>query len=171
MFQTNYETKSILPEGEYECIIAGAYLAATRGGTEYFSVRFVIRNDVAQKYQNKNIFHAIWRRKPEKRTKDDDQVDGFSFKQIMNLAEAAGLPKGKSYHDLNELGADMKGKCVLVTIEHDEYNGETQEKVKWTNRTRYPECHHVMKTKKDIQTPQPDPEASIDITADDDLPF
>lgn len=173
-FTTNYENKNLLPEGEYECIIAGAFLNATNSKrpTEYFSVRFVVRNDVAQKYQNKNIFHAIWRRKPENRTKDDEAVDGFSYKQLMSLSRAAGLPNGKSYDSLNDLGADLKGKCVLVTIEHTEYNGETRESVKWTNETKYPNCQHIFKNAVTQTNTRTAPEGLDDIIDDDDdLPF
>lgn len=171
-FQTNYENNnSIIPEGEYECMIAGAFLNATNSKrpTEYFSVRFVVRNDVAQKYQNKNIFHAIWRKKPENRTKEDEAVDGFSYKQLMSLSRAAGLPNGKSYESLSELGADLKGKCVLVTVEHTEYQGKTRESVKWTNPTKHPDCHHVFKT-KETEVSRTDTAAAT-VTTDDDLPF
>ena len=80
MFDVDYENESLLPEGDYECIIKGAFVTATNGNIprEYFSVRFVIRNDVPQKYQNKVIFHAIWWRKEDKKTEDERKIGGFS---------------------------------------------------------------------------------------------
>lgn len=167
MFETNYEnTGNLLPEGDYECIILGAFLNATKGGTEYFSVRLAVRNDVPQRFQNKNIFHSIWRRKPENRTADDNKVDGFSFKQMMNLCQKSGLPSGKSYKDLNELGKDLVGKCVRVTIEHTEYKGNIQESVKWISETRFPDCKHQQK--------KPEPAVTapgVPAEDDGDLPF
>ena len=61
MFDVNYETESLLSEGDYECIVKGAFVTATNGYSprEYFSVRFVIRNDVYQPHPNKMIFHTI----------------------------------------------------------------------------------------------------------------
>lgn len=176
MFEINYEesTNQLMPEGEYECVILSAYVNSTKSGKLYFSVRFAVRNDVPQKYKNKNIFHAIWQRKPEKQTADDKKVDGYSYKQLMSLCEAAGLPKGKSYESLNALGKDLEKKCVLVTIEHDSYNGETREKVQWTNKTNYPECKHVFKNTANSPLP---PLISVDNSElnseddDGDLPF
>ena len=119
-FSTAYESRELIPEGEYECIILSAFLNATQSGTQYFSVRMVVRNDVPQSYKNKNIYHAIWQRKPDKQTAQDKMVDGFSFRQLMNLCRAAGIAKGRSYETLDELGRDLKGKCIRVTIGHDE---------------------------------------------------
>lgn len=175
MFETNYEERNLLPEGDYECVIKAAFINATNSShpTEYFSVRFVVRNDVAQKYQNKNIFHAVWRRKPEKQTADDKKVDGFSFKQLMNLCKGVGVPKGKSFKDLDELGEYLKGKCCLVTIGHDEWNGKIQERVKWVNETKYPDCKHVFKTSnnQNAAAVTENTTESTDVLADEDLPF
>ena len=103
MFDVDYENESLLPEGDYECIIKCAFVTATNGNypREYFSVRFVIRNDVPQKYQNKIIFHAFWCKNQDKQTEDDRKTGGFSYKQVMNLCKGAGVPKGKSFKDLN----------------------------------------------------------------------
>lgn len=172
-FTTDYEDNKLLPEGAYECIIKRAFVNATQGGSLYFSVRLIVRNDVPQKYQNRNIYHAIWQKRPENQTTDDKKVDGYSFKQLMSLAQSAGLPKGKSYETLDDMGKDLEGKCVLVTTYHDEYNGKTSDKVKWVNETKYPDCHHQMKE----NNPQPqsrlddDIDKMIDVTSDDDLPF
>lgn len=75
------------------------------------------------------------------------QVDGFSFAQIMALAKAAQLPAGKSYAGLNEMGKDLIGQPVRVTIEHstNPNNGQTNERVKYVNESKYPDCRHVYK--------------------------
>ena len=75
------------------------------------------------------------------------QVDGFSFAQIMALAKAAQLPAGKSYAGLNEMGKDLIGQPVRVTIEHstNPNNGQTNERVKYVNESKYPDCKHVYK--------------------------
>ena len=170
-FSTNYETRDILPEGEYECMILSAFLNATQGGTQYFSIKMVIRNDVPQNHQNRFIYHAIWQRKPEKQTEEDKMVNGFSFKQLMNLSRAAGIPKGKSYNTLDDLGTDLKGKCIRVTLGHDEWNGEKRERVKWSNETKYPDCRHQLPAGDKAGEQQAQGSAEGFIDTDDDLPF
>lgn len=145
-FTTNYDdvgTSDILPEGSYECVIKSAALSATKNGTAFFGVRFVIRNDVSQKYQNKYIFHSIWKKKEP--SEADKQVDGFSFKQVMALAMAVKIPAGKNYANLDEMGKDLVGKPVLVDVYHDTYNGQTNVRVKYVNESKYPDCKHVYK--------------------------
>ena len=146
-FSTNYDDvgtgSELLPEGLYECVVKSASLNATQNGTPYFDVRFVIRNDVSQKYQNKYIFHSIWKRKTP--SEADMQLDGYSFKQIMALAKAAKIPAGKNYASLDEMGKDIEGKPVLVEVYHDTYNGSTNVRVKYVNETKCPDCKHVFK--------------------------
>lgn len=170
-FSTAYESRELIPEGEYECIILSAFLNATQSGTQYFSVRMVVRNDVPQSYKNKNIYHAIWQRKPDKQTAQDKMVDGFSFRQLMNLCRAAGIAKGRSYETLDELGRDLKGKCIRVTIGHDEWNGEKRERVKWSNETKYPDCRHQLPAGDKAGEQQAQGSAEGFIDTDDDLPF
>ena len=180
-FLTDYTKTNdeLIPEGDYECIILHAGLSATQAGSIYFSVRFAVRNDVPQKYQNRNIFHAIWERKPEKQTEKDKSVDGFSYKQLMNLCQHCGIPNGRNYESLDKLGDDLRGRCTLVTVEHNEWNGKKSVRVKWCNDTKYPECRH----KNTIQSPSVDTQVqnntavrttdndSINIYDDGDLPF
>lgn len=144
-FTTNYDDveSGILPEGLYECVIKSASMNTTKKGTEYFDVRLVIRNDVQQKYQNKYIFHSIWKKKEP--SEADMQVDGFSFKQIMSLAKAVKVPAGKNYADLNEMGKDLIGKPVLAEIYHDTSSGQPNVRVKYVNESKYPDCKHVYK--------------------------
>ena len=170
MFTTDYENESLLPEGDYECIVKGAFVTATNGNypKEYFSVRLVIRNDVPQSYKNKIIFHAIWRKNPDKQTEDDKKIGGYSYKQIMNLCKGVGVPKGKSFKDLNELGELITGKCCLVHIVHDTWQGKTNERVAWTNETKYPNCTHTFPAKNE---PPTSTAVVTDETSDEDLPF
>lgn len=147
-FSTNYENigsgNELLPVGKYECIVRDAVPAATKNGTPYLDIRFVIRNDVSQKYQNKYIFHSIWKKKEP--SEQDKQTDNYSFKQLMNLANAVKLPSGKNYASVAELCKDIAGKCCNVEIEHSDNGGQTRERVKFCNQTSFPECKHVFRT-------------------------
>lgn len=148
-FTTNYENvgtgSDLIPEGKYECVVKAAAMNRTSQGKPYFDVRLVIRNDVSQKFANRYIFHSIWKKKEP--SDADMQVEGFSFAQIMSLAKAAQLPAGKSYASLDEMGKDLIGKPVLVEVEHNTNpnNGQTNERVKYVNETKYPDCKHVFK--------------------------
>ena len=178
-FETSYSYEDeLFPEGDYECIIASAEETSTMNGYTYFSVKLTIRNDVAQNCQNRNFYHAIWERKPEKQTENDKKVGGYSFKQIMNLAQAAGLPNGKAYETLNDLGADLNNRCVVASIVHSEWNGKVSAKVKWFNSTKHPDCKHEVKkvTNPTVQTyaagnDQGTDQGTYVIPNDGDLPF
>lgn len=171
-FTTDYENlgngNELLPKGIYECIIKSAFLTATKNGTEYFSVDFIIRNDVPQKYKDRHIFHCIWKKKEP--TQQDLTVEGFSFKQLMQIAKSVKLPSGKNYAGLDSLGEDFKSKCVSVTIEHSTYNGNTNEKVKYVNETKYPDCKHIFKNPVNSNTTTKQ-EKFVELENDDDLPF
>ena len=145
-FSKNYENigGGLLPAGKYECIVKDAVPAVTKSGTPYLDIRFVIRNDVSQKYQNKYIFHSIWKRKEP--TDQDKQTDNYNFSQLMSLANAVKLPSGKNYASVEELCRDFVGKCCNVEIEHKESNGQTRERVKFCSQTSFPECKHIFKT-------------------------
>ena len=167
----------LLPEGEYEVIIKYASEDVTKGGTMYINVTCVIRNDIEQKFKNKYVWYSIWRKKEP--TPADLSCSGYSSKQIQNLSKAVKLPDGKEYENIADWCDDLKNHVFKVTIEHEEYKGKTQAKVKWTDETKYPECHHIWKKAGD-ETPAANETASantpaageyVEVTSDDDLPF
>lgn len=147
-FSTDYTEVSsfdLIPKGEYEVIIKSIEERTTQNGATGLNLTLVIRNDVEQKFQNRFIFHTLWKRKEP--TQADMQVQGYSFKQIMSLAKAADLPSGKSYETVNDLCKDLVSHVIRVTLDHEKYNGEDRERVKFMNQTRFPECKHVYKEK------------------------
>ena len=79
-------------------------------------------------------------------------MQGYSFKQIMSLAKAANLPSGKSYETVNDLCTDMVGRVVRVKLDHEKYNGEDRERVKFINESHFPECKHVYKDKPAVSS-------------------
>ena len=152
-FSTDYTEVSsfdLIPKGEYEVIIKGIEERTTQNGATGLNLTLLIRNDVEQKYQNRFIFHTLWKRKEP--TSQDMQVQGYSFKQIMSLAKAANLPSGKSYETVNDLCTDMVGRVVRVKLDHEKYNGEDRERVKFINESHFPECKHVYKDKPAVSS-------------------
>ena len=136
--QKNYD---LIPEGDYEVIIKNAEERTTRDGRNYLNLWLVIRNDVEQKYQNRIISHTLWKRKEP--TSADLQVQGYGFDMIMILAKSAKLPNGKRYETISDLCKDLKNHTLLVSVEHDDYNGQVREKVIYISETMFPVCKHV----------------------------
>ena len=146
-FSTNYEDVQdfdLIPKGEYEVIITKIEERTTPNGATGLNFALTIRNDVEQNCKNRCIFHTLWKRREP--TQADIQVQGYSFKQIMQLAKSVRLPSGKSYETVYSLCDELSGKIMRVTVDHREYNGRTYEEVKFMNESQFPECKHTFKT-------------------------
>ena len=146
-FSTNYEDVQdfdIIPKGEYEVVITKIEERTTKNGATGLNFTLVIRNDVEQKCKNRCIFHTLWKRREP--TQADMQVQGYSFKQIMQLAKAVRFPSGKSYETVYNLCDELGGKIMRVTVGHREYNGRTYEEIKYMNESQFHECKHTFRT-------------------------
>jgi hypothetical protein len=145
-FSTNYsEVNSfdLIPAGDYEVIIKKIEERTSQNGSTGLGMTLVIRNDVKQKCKNRYLFHTLWKR--HEPTQADMQVQGYSYKQIMQLAKAAKLPSGKAYETVDDLCADLINRVIKVNVIHETYNGKTNEKVRYMNESAHPECKHVYK--------------------------
>lgn len=175
------QQSNIKPEGDYECLIQSIEEHTTRNGATGLNIAMVIRNDVEQNYKNAYIFHTLWKRKEP--TEADKQVNGYGFGQVMALGKASGLPDGKEYDSLHQFCEELIGKPLRVTLKHEEYKGNMQERVSWLNPTKFPEVNHIAKPKAvnndtyatsqqsfaaPISTQQ---QGFTDMPIDDDLPF
>ena len=171
MDYSDVQEGGLLPAGEYEAIIKYAGEDTTKSGTVHINVTMVIRNDVEQQCKNKYIWHKLWHRKSP--SPADVNCGGYSSKQIMKLSKVAGLPNGRKYESLADWCEELGGKCVRITVEHEEYNGEKQAKVRWVNEPKTRECRHEWKEREDEQTgaaPAADGFAELG-NNDDELPF
>lgn len=150
-FSTNYEETNdygLVPAGDYEVIIRNAEARTLNSGKGKLGFSLVIRNDVQQGFQNRYLFLDIWKKLEP--NAQDQQVQGYNFKQLMQLAKSAGLPDGKAYETVEELCRDLAGRTLRVSVTHDTYNGRTSEKIdqlRGVKPTQFPECRHVMKEK------------------------
>ena len=155
-FSTDYtdvQSFELIPKGEYEVIIKAITERTTPTGATGLNLTFVIRNDVEQKCQNRYLFHTLWKRKEP--TKADMQVQGYSFKQIMQLAKAAKLPSGKAYETVSELCADLINHVLKVNVHHDQWNGQVREEIGFMNESAFPECKHIYKEKQPVSADTP----------------
>lgn len=147
MFKTDtnkaIEGGTLKPEGDYEVIILKAEKTTTPNRKEKIAFRYVIRNDVDQKFKNGLIFDDIWKKREP--NEDDLSVDGFNYGQLMALARAARLPDGKEYESLDAFLAELIGKPLKVHLYHDDYNDKYYEKVDKKYPTDFPDVRHVQK--------------------------
>ena len=155
-FSTDYsdvQRFELFAKGVYEVIIKAITERTTPYGATGLNLTFVIRNDVEQKCQNRYLFHTLWKRKEP--TKADMQVQGYSFKQIMQLAKAAKLPSGKAYETVSELCADLINHVLKVNVHHDQWNGQVREEIGFMNESAFPECKHIYKEKQPVSADTP----------------
>lgn len=161
-FTTDYKDigneNTPIPEGEYEAIIRNAQERTTQKGGSFLSLSIVIRNDVQQDCHNRYIFENMFRKNEPSQA--DKQVQGYSFKRLMQIARAAKLPAGKAYETVQELCRDLLQKPVRITVYHDTYNSKVNVRVKYFDCTSFPQVNHIWKeqqTHADIQAPPSDP--------------
>ena len=156
-FGTNYENipqgGGLVPQGNYETVVTNAVISQTKNGKYKVSLMLTIRNDIQQDCQNRVLFIDIWRKREP--TAADEQVDGFNFAQLMAVSRAAQIPSGQSFESLEQFLQALCGRCLIATVKHETYNGETTAKVDAldTMPTKFPECRHVQKQRQQAQNP------------------
>lgn len=156
-FGTNYEGiptgGGLVPQGDYEAIITNAEIRQTKNGKYKVGLTLTVRNDIQQDCQNRVLFIDIWRKREP--TPADEQVDGFNFAQLMAVSRAAQIPSGQSFESLEQFLQALCGRCLIATVKHETYNGETTAKVDAldTMPTKFPECRHVQKQRQQAQNP------------------
>lgn len=109
-----------IADGTYEVTIDLAKQDATQGGADYLDIRFRIRKDFQQEFQNNIIFHRIFARKEDGK---------YPVASITNLAKAAGIPDGTKFTSLEDYLNQLEGKALKVTVKNEksEYKGKTYE--------------------------------------------
>lgn len=157
-FGTNYEGiptgGGLVPQGNYETIITNAVISQTKNGKYKVSFMLTIRNDIQQNCQNRVLFIDIWKRREP--TPADEQVDGFNFAQLMNIAKAAAIPDGTNFESLADFLRTLVGRLLRVTVTHRAYGGRTYEEIdnlRGLSPTKFPDCRHVQKSRQQAQNP------------------
>ena len=156
-FGTNYEGiptgGGLVPQGNYETVVTNAEIRQTKNGKYKVGLTLTIRNDIQQDCQNRVLFIDIWRKREP--TPADEQVDGFNFAQLMAVSRAAQIPSGQSFESLEQFLQALCGRCLIATVKHETYNGETTAKVDplGTEPTKFPDCRHVQKQRQQAQNP------------------
>jgi hypothetical protein len=109
-----------IADGTYEVTIDLAKQDATQGGADFLDIRFRIRKDFQQEFQNNIIFHRIFAKKEDGK---------YPVASIMNLAKAAGIPDGTKFTSLKDYLNQLEGKALKVTVKNEksEYKDKTYE--------------------------------------------
>lgn len=157
-FKTNSSKASeggnLKPEGYYETLIESAkiedFTKADGTVTQRIKLKYVIRNDVEQKYKNACLFNDIWKKKEP--NEDDISIDGFNFGQLMAVSDAVKLPDNKEYESVSALLAELVGKPVKVHLYHNFYNGKKYEKIDEHKPTDFPNAAHKAKAASHANT-------------------
>lgn len=109
-----------ITDGTYEVTIDTAKQDATQGGADFLNIRFRIRTDFQQDFQNNLIFHRIFAKKEDGK---------YPVASVMNLAKAAGVPDGTKFASLDDYLNQLLGKNLKVTVKNEksEWQGKTYE--------------------------------------------
>jgi hypothetical protein len=156
MYEINHEEafegNGLMKEGDYEVVVKKAEEKETKDGAVYISLDLVVRNDVEQQYKNKHLFHSLWKTKA---------TGEYNKPMISTVAKSLDIPNGTKFSSLEELLAGFVNKVCKVTIKHETYNGNVNERVKAWGPTKFPACNHLFKDTEKVSISQDD----------DDLPF
>lgn len=135
-----FEGSGLMAEGTYEVLVVKAAEDVTKNGTEHINMHLVVRNDIDQKYKNKYVFHSMFKGK---------QTGQYHSGILNTIAKALQIQNGKKFDSLDALLKDFVGKTAKITIKHEEYNGNTNERVKAWEPSKFTTCNHQFKDKVD----------------------
>ena len=137
----------LIPEGEYEVIIAKIDEKSSYNGTNTkLNFCLAVRNDVEQKYQNRILFLEIWKKRNPNDM--DIQVSNYNFAHLMNVVKHCRIPDGTEFETVSDLCKELVNKCIKVSVHHEVYNGKTSAKIDQLyglSDTKFPECKHQFK--------------------------
>lgn len=149
---------SLIEEGTYEVVVVKAFEdAAKNTGTQFINLHLIIRNDIDQKHKNQFLFGSIWQSK---------ETGQYNAGMINTVAKALKIENGKKFNNLDELVKDFVNKTARVIVKHEEYNGNTNARVKGWEQSRINGCNHVFKESTNTNIP-----TGFHPTSNDDIPF
>ena len=105
-----------LPIGFYECIISEAKLAKSKAGNDMIKLMLTIREDVEQTGKKRKFFDQI------------PLMDSMMWK-VQQLMKAAQIDEGTEFETAVEFVEAIQYRAVCVKNKHEEYNGETNDKI------------------------------------------
>lgn len=147
----------LLEEGDYEVKIERIAEQVTNSGAEKIGIKFRVRSDVDQKYQNRCLFEDIWKSRNEGR---------YNPRRLNQLLGTQELEDGHTFESIEEMFEFLTGANLLahVVVSFDDWSGKD------INRIAYykPSKNKPQVLNSNINSNNDNDKKVID---DDDLPF
>lgn len=106
-FQNIAEGMPEVEPGTYEFVLVDVDRSATKGGTEYLTLRMTVRNDIDQPFQNAVIFTTIWLS-----TKNPENT----MRTLNTVGNALRLDGSKEYESAHDAIASGKGQPIRAKV-------------------------------------------------------
>lgn len=119
-----------LPEGKYHAKLI-TYTRKRLTNIPVLDLTYQVIDD--ELYNGHKISRLIWEKKRENQSKEDMEVEGFSYKQLMQAAKAARLSENATFNTIDEMLEQCINVPVEIVTELQERNGKTYEGVKFIN--------------------------------------
>ncbi len=128
-FQIDYDKAqqgfSLIEPGNYECVLTSVDQVTAKTGTKGYSLRVVLRDDVAQASVGRTFDQVLWTK---------TSTGQINTGLLNAMAKAMRLENGKSYNSIEDLFADMLLKPFLGEIIIDEQEYGPEKKIWRSNR-------------------------------------
>lgn len=178
-FTTDYSNNnggnSVLPAGEYECVINSVAEQATKSGAESIHFDLIVRNDLDQampetngKHHNQHVWLDEWKRR---------KTNQYDMGNIQYFVEAAGIPEGTQITSIEQFCQLMYHKPVKIklSVDESEYQGKKQERnsaAPWDwKKTQFPQVAHQWKKSKSNDDDPFKEQNNGPTVSNEDLPF
>lgn len=124
---------SLVPEGAYEANLAIEKKVSPNTGSQYISLKWVIRDDVEQGSQNRRILESIW--------EDKENPGRFSTKKLSKVLSIQGKDGKYKFDDIDEVLQFINGWNVRIGVKigkPDDYHQEEYNYVSFYGPTKFP---------------------------------
>ena len=123
MFKINHEEAGqgfeLIAPGDYEVTVINYEMKQASGsGNNRITVDYEIRSDVNQPHQGQKILF------------DNFTITEKAMWRLQAISKAAKFPNGLSFNSYKEWADTLRGKNLIVTVGHREYNGNKYPEVK-----------------------------------------
>lgn len=124
---------SLVPEAVYEAILAVEKKISQNSGSQYISLKWVIRDDVEQGSQNRRVLESIW--------EDKENPGRFPTKKLNKILSIQGKDGKYKFDDIDEVLQFINGWNVRIGVKigkPDDYHTEEYNYISFYGPTKFP---------------------------------